>query len=99
MSNWRAGFVVGRISKTTQTRFLNLGIRENRAWAEIERIGKEYIKMFDEMDREFALSNWVYKINNMSSELVLERHKTDREIELAKVERKLMANEEMEVSE
>ena len=98
MSGRKAGDTVGDIPKSMQKRFLDYNLRRGAAWRQIETLGKEEIKLFSEIDREFDLEAWMYSIDNVTGKIVLERHKTMQETELIKAERELIENGEMEVA-
>ena len=91
---WKAGVCVGDIPTSMMKRFLGLSLREEAAWKQIEAISESRIKLFGELDREFNLKDWIYYIDNIKGGIVLERHKTRREIELQEVHEVLIENSE-----
>ena len=98
MSGRRAGDCIGYISRSIQTQFLNYSIRRAAAWRQIEALGKEEIKMFGELNREFDLNEWVYHLDTASGKIILERQRTMQEQELGEAERALLENSEGEVA-
>lgn len=98
MTGWKLGDTVGRIPRLMLKRFLDYNLRRGAAWRQIETLGKEEIKLFGEIDREFNLEAWLYSVDNVTGKIVLERHKTMQETELIEAERELMENGEIEVA-
>lgn len=98
MSGRKAGDLVGYLPRSMQKRFLDCTILSAAAWRQIEKLGKEERKLFGEIDREFDLGNWVYTINNVTGEVILERHKTMQEREVAETQRGLIENGEGQVA-
>jgi hypothetical protein len=98
MSGRKAGDTVGYIPRLMQKRFLNYNIRERAAWKEIEAIGREAMKLFSELDREFNLEGWVYSIDNIAGKIELERHKTMQELKAIEAQRELIENGEEKVA-
>lgn len=94
MSGRKAGDIVGYLPRSVQKRFLDCTILSAAAWRQIEKVGKEEIKLFGELDREFDLEKWVYTINNVTGQVILERHKTMQEQEVAETQRELIENGE-----